>query len=161
MGILNAGTAAPDFSLPDLRGRIRTLAELLESGPALLCFYKIECPTCALAFPYLQRFHERFAPHLSVVGIAQNAPDEIHPFLAEHRASFPQVIDDPFYFTSTAYGLDFTPTLFLVEPDGRIEAVIEAWQRDALNDLAARVAERLDLPIQPIAGEDAPARRPG
>lgn len=154
MPILPIGAAAPDFHLPQPDGSDRSLKEMLEHGPVVLCFYKTECPTCALAFPFIQRLHERGA---AVLGVAQNAPGDLPAFLARFPATFPQVLDEPFYLTSTAYGVETTPTLFLVEPGGRIGDAVEAWQRDGYDRIAAA------LTGEPLITDDdeAPAFRPG
>lgn len=37
---LQIGDRAPDFSLPDARGGVRTLAQYLANGPLLLAFHR-------------------------------------------------------------------------------------------------------------------------
>ena len=48
---------APQFDLPGLAGDRTSLPDLLVSGPVLLAFFKVTCPTCQLTFPFLERLH--------------------------------------------------------------------------------------------------------
>jgi len=48
--MLAEGGLAPDFEIDGW-----SLADALKNGPVLLAFFKISCPTCQFAFPFLQR----------------------------------------------------------------------------------------------------------
>jgi len=148
------GPKAPDFVLPSPDGTSISLSQALDAGPVALFFYKTECPTCALAFPFVQRLHERGA---AVLGIAQNGAEEVRSYQSRFGATFPGALDEPFFLTSTAYGVEMTPTLFLVEPGGRIADAVEAWQRDGYDRIAAALAGG------PLVTDDdgVPAFRPG
>jgi len=52
---LTAGVQAPDFELKDVNGRAFRLGTALTSGPVILAFFKVSCPTCQFTFPHLQR----------------------------------------------------------------------------------------------------------
>ena len=58
MAALNPGTVAPDFTLQAMDGKRFSLFETLDQGPVLAVFFKISCPTCQYALPFLQRLHE-------------------------------------------------------------------------------------------------------
>ncbi len=58
MAALEPGTTAPDFTLPAMDGKQFSLREALARGPVLAAFFKISCPTCQYAFPFLQRIYE-------------------------------------------------------------------------------------------------------
>jgi len=65
--------------------------------------------------------------------------------------------EDP-YPLAERLGLGTVPTLFLVAPGGRIEAVAEAFRRADLEAFAAR----LEVPPPLFGpGDDAPGLRPG
>ena len=55
MATLETGASAPDFILPDVNGQRYTLSDALRQGPVLLAFWKTDCATTRLAFPYLER----------------------------------------------------------------------------------------------------------
>ncbi|MBM3461986.1 MAG: TlpA family protein disulfide reductase [Armatimonadetes bacterium] len=154
-------TEAPAFRLPDSSGGMHVLADLLTRAPVLLAFYKVECPTCALVFPVLERLHQQYG--LTVAGIAQNSAEEAAAFAERHGATFPQLLDLPFFFTSADYGIDFTPSLFLLSREGRIVETVEAWSRERYNTLSERIAQMLGAEARPVSqeGDGLPAVRPG
>lgn len=51
--VLTVGTEAPDFVLENFAGQSQHLAEALTDGPVILAFFKADCATCQIAFPYL------------------------------------------------------------------------------------------------------------
>lgn len=68
--MLKTGTQAPLFQLADDEGRETSLQHHLAGGPVVVAFFKISCPTCQFAFPYLNRlFQEGGVP---VLGVSQN-----------------------------------------------------------------------------------------
>jgi len=154
------GAQAPDFDLPSLAGERRKLSELLASGPVLLAFFKVTCPTCQLTFPYLERLHQG-APQLQVVGVSQDGPDATREFNRRNGVTFTTLLD-PFadvevrYPAPNRYRITNVPTAFLVEPDGTVSKVIEGFHKAELEQVAAR----FQAAIFP-AGDRAPVFRPG
>ena len=57
------GSKAPVFRLGSFS--LENLA-----APVLLAFFKINCPTCQLTFPFLQRLADRGGPR--IVGVSQD-----------------------------------------------------------------------------------------
>ncbi len=55
MPALEAGRKAPDISLPTVDGGKFSLAEALKSGPVVAAFFKITCPVCQFAMPYVDK----------------------------------------------------------------------------------------------------------
>ena len=60
MAALTVGTKAPDFVLKAMDGKRFSLQEELGSGPVVLAFFKVSCPTCQYAFPFLERLHKAY-----------------------------------------------------------------------------------------------------
>src|SRR6266566_9087439 len=66
MAALPAGTKAPDFSLPAVSsgkdgnkdGGEFSLQAAVKQGPVLAAFFKVSCPTCQYAFPYIERIYK-------------------------------------------------------------------------------------------------------
>jgi peroxiredoxin len=132
---LKAGDRAPGFRLPRLAGGEVSLHELISGGPALLAFFKISCPTCQLAFPYLERIH--VGGTLPIYGISQNNARDTRAFNAAYGITFPMLLDPESTFAvSNAYGITQVPSLFLVEPDGVISWVLSGWSRDEIQRVA-------------------------
>ncbi len=136
--LLHAGAHAGDFTLARLDGGEATLREITAKGPALLAFFKVNCPVCQLTFPYLERIH---APgRLPVYGISQNGPDDTRDFNRHFGITFPTLLDTEKsgFVVSNAFGISSVPTLFLVEADGRIAQVSEGWRKSEIAQLGAR-----------------------
>jgi peroxiredoxin len=167
MAALPAGTKAPDFSLPAVSngkngnnkdGGKFSLQSALEQGPVLAAFFKVSCPTCQYAFPYLERIHKAHGgKKVTIVGISQNDQRDTAAFLKEYGITFRTLLDDPNgYAVSNAYGLTNVPTLFLIGEDGQIEITIVGWVKQEVEEINRKLAAVRQTPppslFQP--GED-------
>lgn len=164
MAALTPGSSAPDFTLPDADGRPHPLDELLAEGPALLVFFKVTCPTCRLAFPYIEKLHQAYGDHVRFAGVAQDPPAEATAFARENgNAAFAILSEKPPYATSEAYGLTNVPTLFAVAPDRRIAFSAVGFSKQAFRDLSALLADWADRLIVDLfpTGDAAPDLKPG
>jgi len=111
------------LSLADLRGRV-----------VALYAFQMLCPGCvSTALPQAQRVAETFAPEqVAVVGLhtvfehhAANSPAALQAFLHEYRIRFPVGVDQPgpdggIPVTMAAYAMQGTPTLILIDREGRV-----------------------------------------
>ena len=132
--LLEAGAKIADFRLQQLAGGEVASGEIFSQGPALLAFFKVNCPVCQLTFPYLERIHS--PERLSVYGISQNGPEDTRDFQRTYGVTFPMLLDreSSGFRVSNAFGISSVPTLFLVERDGTVSRVIEGWRK---SDIAA------------------------
>jgi peroxiredoxin len=153
--LLAAGSRAPDFQLARLNGGQIRLAEIAANGPALLVFFKVTCPVCQMALPYLERIHVAGMP---MFGISQDDSADTHDFAREFGLSFPMLLDsvEEDYPVSNAYGISSVPTMFLVEPDGTLAQVTEGWRKADIERLAALVGAAVFTP-----NDNVPAWKPG
>src|SRR6185369_13299597 len=146
---------------------VTTGALLAESPelPLLLVFFKVSCPTCKLAWPFLERLHRAYGGRaVRVIGVAQDPAPEARAFFAEFgAASFELLLDPPPYAASGAFDVESVPHLALAAPDGALETPFEGWSRRGLEELGARFASALGLDPTPlVADEDGvPAFKPG
>jgi peroxiredoxin len=142
MAPLVPGTQAPDFTLPSLDEKQFSLRAALERGPVLAAFFKISCPTCQYAFPFLQRIYEAHGNRaVTIVGISQNTRKDTALFTKEYGITFPVLLDDTrSYPVSNAYGLANVPTIFWIAPDGGIEICSVGWIRKEMEELNRRAA---------------------
>lgn len=161
---LAVGTRAPAFTLPASDGVPRSLSDLLATGPVLLIFFKTTCPTCGLAFPVYGELVRRYGEDLAVVAVSQ---DPLIPTVGWLRdLGFEGlVLDDASdrYAVSRSFGVEVVPTLVLVGADGAVDQVVPAWDRDAINALAARLGGlygRLTAPVS-TPEDGRPAFKPG
>ena len=155
MSQLSIGVQAPDFELPDTNGRPHRLAEALTHGPVALVFYKSACPTCQFTFPYLQKiFSERGkSPGWTLWAVSEDDPEETRQFMQDHAITFDLLLDEYPYAVSAAYGLEFVPALFVIQPDGKISTSEYGFTKAGLNQIAGF---EFFTP-----GDGLPATRPG
>lgn len=135
--MLAIGDKAPEFLLDTLDGGKQSLAELLQQGPILLAFFKVSCPVCQLTLPFLDRISKGSLP---VVAISQDSERATRQFHQTYGVSLPTLVDreEDRYPASNGFGIDFVPTMFLVEPDGVISIVIEGFRKAELDSIGLR-----------------------
>lgn len=143
MAALEPGTKAPEFTLPTTEGNRFSLREALARGPVVAAFFKISCPTCQYAFPFLQRIYEAHGGKgVNIVAISQNSAKDTATFTKEYKITFPILLDDMnSYPVSNAYGLTNVPTIFWIAQDGEIEVSSVGWVRKDMEELNQRAAE--------------------
>ena len=164
MTTIAVGQAAPGFTLKSLDGKEVALAKLLEKGPVVAAFYKISCPVCQFTFPYLQRLAERYSGDAAtVIGISQDDARGTKEFNREYGVTFPTLLDDAGYPVSNAYGLSMVPTIFLIDPDGKVKVSCMGFDKSDLEKIAAELSQRRQIATAPLfrADEVVPAQKPG
>lgn len=129
-------------------------------GPRAVMFYKVTCPTCQMAAPIAQRFHQAFPDRF--LGVGQDPREKLDQFAEELGTSFPSVSDQPPYDVSNAYAIRTVPTVFLLD-DGRVLDVVESWDRDGWNRLAAEMGGLTGDDPEAVSWESdgLPSFRPG
>jgi peroxiredoxin len=164
MPALAPGAVAPEIALTDLDGRSTTLADALKTGPAIVVFFKISCPTCQFTLPFLQRLYDAYrASNLTFLGISQDASSDTRAFMAEFGLRFRVLIDDRGYPASKAYGLTNVPTVFWIDPEARIRIASVGFSKVDLEKISAHAALAAGMEAQsPFrSGERVPEFKPG
>ena len=149
MSALAAGTRAPEIALPILNGSNFSLQEALQRGPVLAVFFKISCPVCQYALPFIERLHKAYGDKkITIVGVSQDNPRDTAAFMKEFGLTFPVLLEDSStYAVSNAYGLTNVPSVFLIAPDGEIEISIVGWVKQEYEDLNRRLANAQKSPL--------------
>ncbi|MDX2266560.1 MAG: TlpA disulfide reductase family protein [Bryobacter sp.] len=139
--MIGAGEQAPPLVAHDEAGNRRTFA-----FPALVVFLKTTCPTCQFALPYLKRLPES-SPGL--LAVSQDPPSTTQRFAARFGAELPYCFDpaEAGYSLSNAFGITHVPTLFLIDSRGKVETVIEGFDKLALEDLGIEFLPEEKLPL--------------
>ena len=145
MDALTAGTKAPDFELTAMDGKKFVLHDKLARGPLVLAFFKVSCPTCQYAFPFLDRLERAYGHNgFRIIGVSQNNPKETSAFIKEFGVTFPVLLDDTEkYPVSNAYGLTNVPTVFWIAQDGGIELSSVGWVKADFEEISRKMAESL------------------
>jgi peroxiredoxin len=152
MTALTSGTPAPDFTLPTIDGGKFSLHEELARGPVVLAFFKVSCPTCQYALPFLQRIFKAYASrNVTIVGISQNPSQDTAAFLQKFGVTFPVLLDDPNnYLVSNAYGLTNVPTISWIGQDGEIEISSVGWVKKEIEEINIRAAASSSKMVAPL-----------
>jgi peroxiredoxin len=135
--MLAVGDKAPEFLLTKLDGGKQSLSELLRQGPVLLAFFKVSCPVCQLALPFLDRIGKGSLP---VVAISQDTERSTRQFHQTYGVSLSTLLDreEDRYPASNAFGIEHVPAMFLVEPDGVISSAVEGFRKADLESIGLR-----------------------
>ena len=154
--LLAAGATVPDFELRDLEGQAHRFSAMNADVPVLLAVFKASCPTCQLTLPFLDRLGQ--GTKLRVVPVSQDEPDTTRAFLHRFGVTLPVLLDPASggYAVSNAFGVAYVPSLFLVEPGGRVSFSSEGFSKRELLALGERAG------IAPFReGENVPEAKSG
>src|SRR5580704_6827820 len=165
MAALTKGTSAPYFTLPTMDGKQFSLRDALARGPVIAAFFKVSCPVCQYAFPFLERIYKAHGnQQVTMVGISQNDKPHTAEFTKEYGLTFPVLLDDTnTYPVSNAYGLTNVPTIFSIAQDGEIEISSVGWDRKEIEEINQKAANFNGDGSEPVfrADEQIPDFRAG
>jgi peroxiredoxin len=139
---LACGVKAPEFALTSTKGKALILTDLLTRGPVVLAFFKISCPVCQYAFPYIERMWQVHKTEpVSFVGISQDNASDTEAFTKNYSLTFPVALDDSRqYLVSNAYRLTNVPTVYLVDRNGGIQVSSVGWSRADMEELNLKLS---------------------
>ncbi len=148
-----SGTQAPPILLKDAGGQSFSLHEALCAAPmVVVAFFKVSCPVCHYAFPFLQRLHRAYL-QVPIWGIAQDGAAECASFASEHGVTFPMPLDQSLE-TTASFGLVSVPSTFAVKNDGTIDQVILGFAKKDFEKLNVRMAEACGVEPKTLFTED-------
>ena len=126
--MLELGTAAPDFRLPDPAGRMHALADFADAPALLVAFICNHCPYVKHIKPAFSDFAREYgARGLAVVAISSNdisthpadAPDKMQEDAEAFGYTFPYLFDES-QAVAKAYRAACTPDFFLFDAERRL-----------------------------------------
>ncbi len=165
MAALTPGATALDFTLKTMDGKKFSLQEALTRGPVVAAFFKVSCPICQYAFPFLERIYKAYGnKNVTIVGVSQNGKKDTAAFVKEYGVTFPVLLDDTdTYPVSNAYGLTNVPTVFWIAEDGEIEISSVGWVRKEIEEINHKAAEATGDGVKAMfrPGEEVSDFRPG
>jgi peroxiredoxin len=136
--VLREGDSAPDFELPDARGGVVRLSDLLAAGPVILSFYRGQwCPFCNLELRALQRaLDEVTTAGATLVAVSPNTPETSLSTVERLGLRFP-VLSDHDNLVARSYNLVYEMT-----PEN-----IEMYLQQGRNVAAMNGTDKWELPI--------------
>ena len=144
MAALTVGAKAPEFELKAMDGRRFVLRDELARGPLVLAFFKVSCPTCQYAFPFLERLDQRLRAQVCQRSSASRRtnPKPPRPSPKNLASRFPCCSMTPRHYpVSNAYGLTNVPTMFWIAQDGEIEISSVGWVKADFTEINRKMAE--------------------
>jgi len=132
---LKLNTPAPDFTLPDLEGRIHMLSDY-RGKIVLINFWSAECPHSERADEQLVSFLKDWEDSVVLLPIASNgneAPETLAA--AAHRRGLQPVLSDADHSVADRFEAATTPHVFIVDETGILR------YRGAFDDLSFRQRE--------------------
>ena len=131
--MLDVGTKAPEFTLPDDRNKKISLSGLLKKGPLILYFYPADfTPGCTKEACSIRDVHDDLvAVGLTVAGVSPQDSDSHARFRDAHDLPF-ILLSDPdkevarMYDVDGPFGIGVRRATFLIGEDGKIEDAVQA-----------------------------------
>jgi peroxiredoxin len=126
--MLQLGTRAPDFRLPDLDGRLVSSDDLADRPALLVVFISNHCPYVRHVAPELARLGREYQPRgVAMVAINANdvaaypddSPTHMVEFAAANGFTFPYLFDAS-QDVAAAYQAACTPDFFLFDASRRL-----------------------------------------
>ncbi len=164
MTALAPGRTAPNFSLKGIDGSLYSLNDDHKPTLMVAAFFKTECPVCELTFPFLERIHKAYSSDaVKILGIAENDAHEAKQFAKEYHLSFPIALDDHPYAVSSQYGLTSVPSVFLIDPNGKILQTLVGFDKPGLTELSKAIAQKAGQPAFSVftKSDNVPDFKPG
>ena len=136
---VEAGAAAPNFSLPTAKGEPLAL-DKLRGRVVYVDFWASWCAPCRRSFPWMNEMQQKYgAKGFTIVAInVDKKRADAEKFLAQIPANFPVVYDEA-GVTPAAYAVKGMPSSYLVDPRGNITYV----ERGFVDENKAPLEERV------------------
>ena len=160
MAALDPGAPFPPIPLRDETGA----SVPPPAGDVLYAVFKTTCPTCELAWPYLERIREAAGTSgLRVIAVSQDDPQKTSEFNRRLGSRVETVYDPNPWPASDRLGVATVPSFFRVAPDGSIAETAVGFSRESMEGFARHAASLAGRPYAGLfrAGDPAPAIRPG
>ncbi|HEV7610362.1 MAG TPA: TlpA disulfide reductase family protein [Steroidobacteraceae bacterium] len=111
----------PDFALKDLADKAWRLSDL-RGKVVMINFWATWCPPCRKELPDLEALYEEFASKgLVVLGISDEDPKKVEPFVRKHALSFPVLLDSK-RMVNEMFAIKGIPRTFIYDRTGTLAA---------------------------------------
>jgi len=136
---LEVGDDAPPFVLTDLDRNYVFSKNLFGQGWILVDFYSTTCVACNEELPYIEDLYEkRKDSGFDVVVLATDSEGSavVKPFFAQ-RPSPLTILLDRYQKAVENYGVEALPTVFLVNPEGKIAYTSTGFHEGLIEEIEA------------------------
>ena len=150
-----AGSAAPDFTLPDLKGKEVQLSSF-KGKAVVIDFWATWCEPCKIEMPWLVDLQTKYGPQgLQILGVAMDDADEptIQAFAHKMGVNYP-VLKGTEAVADLYGGLDGLPATFFVDRSGKIvDVAVGLTNQSVLEDSIKRSLEQTHANPASATGE--------
>ena len=115
------GVPAPNFTLPDLDGKMINLADY-KGKVVLLNIWATWCAPCVKEMPSMEKLYQELKDEgleILAVSIDETGSEAVRPFMEKHKLNFPALTDTEGK-TKTLYQTTGVPESFIIDRDGII-----------------------------------------
>jgi thiol-disulfide isomerase/thioredoxin len=149
---IKVGQKAPDLAYPNPDGKVIKLSEVNKGSYVLLDFWASWCGPCRHANPGLVKMYKEYTPKkfknakngLKIVSVSlDKTKDAWVRAIQQDGLTWPNHMSDLQQWNSqpaAAYGVQFIPQAFLIDPKGKIVGVYHTAE-ESENDIKKLVAE--------------------
>jgi len=114
------GKLAPEFTLSDITGKEHKLSNY-RGKYVIITFWATYCGACRLEIPHLMELRNTVGQDsLAILAISNEAPDLVKNFAAQQKINY-TVVAQPGPMPSPFDSVEYTPTNFLIDSQGRIK----------------------------------------
>ena len=141
---INAGDAAPGFSLKDVSGSTVTL-DSLQGKVVFLTFWTTWCPSCKEELAGMNTLQKNYADKaFTVVSICiESSTAIVDNFLKKHPVTFPVLVDTRGAVANT-FRFSGVPASFLIGKDGIIRHKYLGYEQEALPRIEQEIIDLLN-----------------
>ena len=133
--VLSSSSNALDFTLPMIgpngpTGKSLSLSSL-QGRVVILEFMEPSCPHCQTMAPILEELHQQYVDNVTFISVAGpwdgTSETDVAKFVREYGSSWTYVYDSTGITLST-YGVNATPTFFVIGRNGAIVTSLQGQQ---------------------------------
>ncbi|WP_066966295.1 protein disulfide oxidoreductase [Microbulbifer sp. Q7] len=111
---------APELLAPDINGLPVSLQKMTQQGPVLIYFWATWCGYCRVVSPAVSDLASEH--QVITIALQSGTPEEVATYQQQHSLKF-RTINDPSGALSNSWGLQVTPSIAIVDTEGKVSAV--------------------------------------